>query len=125
MLSYKSSRYQPVALPPERGSQRLHARRPRSCAFPPAPRGGESESSAPTVAALRSSGDIIASAKFSLTWSILVVNSLWLCLMSAESCETAKESESGGGIGHHGGHHVRGHLSGTDHEEAHPSAQIS
>ena len=85
MLSYKSSRYQPVALPPERGSQRLHARRPRSCAFPPAPRGGESESSAPTVAALRSSGDIIASAKFSLTWSILVVNSLWLCLMSAES----------------------------------------
>ena len=61
MLSYQSSRYQPVALPPERGSQRLHARRPRSCAFPPAPRGGESESSAPTVAALRSSGDIIAS----------------------------------------------------------------
>ena len=65
MLSYKSSRYQPVALPPERGSQRLHARRPRSLlpvpSIPPAPRGGESESSAPTVAALRSSGDIIAS----------------------------------------------------------------
>ena len=46
-------------------------------------------------------------------------------LAAEQEGETAKVSESGGGIGHHGGHHVRGRLSGTDHEEAHRSAQIA